>query len=42
VQGSLRELEALTDEEVELQRGNVVKVLKLVTDEILLVELVKS
>lgn len=42
VQGALRELEALTDESIELQHGNVVKVVKLVTDEILLVELVKS
>mgnify|MGYP000745772747 CR=1 FL=1 len=42
VQGSLRELEALTDEDFDLQRGNVVKVVKLVTDELLLVELVKS
>ncbi len=41
VQGSLRELEALTDEEVDLQSGNVIKVVKLVTDDLLLVELVK-
>lgn len=42
VQGSLRELEALTDELEDLQRGNVIRVTKVVSDEILLVEKVTS
>lgn len=42
VQGSLRELEALTDEDFDLQSGNVIKVLDVVSAEILLVEKLKS
>ena len=42
VQGSLRELEALTDESFDLQSGNVIKVLEVVSDEILLVEKFKK
>lgn len=38
VQGSLRELEALTDEKEDLQSGNVIKVTAIISDEILLVE----
>jgi hypothetical protein len=38
VQGSLRELEALTDEEDELQTGTIVRVTEIVSAEILLVE----
>ncbi len=38
VQGSLRELDALTDESTDLVQGNMVKVKSLVSDEILLVE----
>ncbi len=37
VQGSLRELEALTDDEIDLERGNVVKVIEVISDELLLV-----
>ena len=42
VQGSLRELEALTDEKFDLQSGNVIKVVAVVSDEILLVEKFKN
>jgi membrane protein implicated in regulation of membrane protease activity len=38
VQGSLRELEAITDEPVELKTGSMVKVTEIVSAEILLVE----
>ena len=38
VQGSLRELEALTDEEKDLPTGTVVKVKEIVSTELLLVE----
>ena len=38
VQGSLRELEAITDEEEELKTGSMVKVTEIVSAEILLVE----
>jgi len=38
VQGSLRELEAITDEEEELKTGAMVKVIEIVSAEILLVE----
>ena len=38
VQGSLRELEAITDEEEDLKTGSMVKVTKIVSAEILLVE----
>ena len=38
VQGSLRELEAITDEEEDLKTGTMVKVTKIVSAEILLVE----
>lgn len=37
VQGSLRELEAITDNEFDLQRGNVIKVIEVISDELLLV-----
>jgi len=42
VQGSLRELEALTDENFDLESGSVIKVLAVVSDEILLVEKFKK
>ena len=42
VQGSLRELEAITDEDVDLTQGNVVKVLEVVSGELLLVEKLKK
>jgi len=42
VQGSLRELEALTDEPEDLQRGAVIKVIEIINDEILLVEKLKK
>ncbi len=42
VQGSLRELEALTDEDEDLQRANVIRVIKVVSDEIVLVEKVRG
>jgi len=38
VQGSLRELEAITDNEEELKTGTMVKVIKIVSAELLLVE----
>ncbi|WP_117880008.1 hypothetical protein [Aureibaculum luteum] len=38
VQGSLRELEALTDENIDLATGTVVKVIEIVSAELLLVE----
>ena len=38
VQGSLRELEAITDEPEELKTGSMVKVTEIVSAEILLVE----
>lgn len=38
VQGSLRELEALTDEDEDLNTGTVVKVLEIISAELLLVE----
>jgi len=38
VQGSLRELEALTDSDEELKTGTVVKVIKIISAELLLVE----
>ncbi len=38
VQGSLRELEAITDAEDELKTNTIIKVLEVVSDEILLVE----
>ncbi len=38
VQGSLRELDAITDEEQELKTNSMVKVVKIVSSEILLVE----
>ena len=38
VQGSLRELEAITDNEEELKTGTMVKVTKIVSAELLLVE----
>lgn len=41
VQGSLRELEAITDEEVDLTQGNMVKVLEVISGELLLVEKLK-
>jgi membrane protein implicated in regulation of membrane protease activity len=42
VQGSLRELEAITDEDVDLTQGNVVKVLEVVSGELLLIEKLKK
>lgn len=42
VQGSLRELEALTDENEDLLSGNVIKVISVISDEILLVEKLKK
>lgn len=42
VQGSLRELDAITDEDVDLTQGNVVKVLEVVSGELLLVEKLKK
>ena len=42
VQGSKRELSALTDEEVDLTQGNVIKVTAVVSGEILLVEKLKK
>lgn len=42
VQGSLRELEAITDEEENLTQGNMVRVTELVTAEMLLVEKLKK
>jgi hypothetical protein len=42
VQGSLRELEALTDEKEDLKSGNVIKVIAIISDEILLVEKFKN
>lgn len=42
VQGSLRELEALTDEPEDLVQGNVVSVLEVISGELLLVEKTKK
>lgn len=42
VQGSLRELDAITDEDVDLTQGNVVKVVEVVSGELLLVEKLKK
>ena len=42
VQGSLRELEAITDDSEDLKQGNVVKVLEVVSGELLLVEKIKK
>ncbi|MFT4601339.1 MAG: hypothetical protein ACI857_001519 [Arenicella sp.] len=42
VQGSLRELEALSDEEEDLKQGNVVKVLEVISGELLLIEKLKK
>ncbi len=42
VQGSLRELEALTDEKEDLQTGAVVKVTKIISAELLLVEILSK
>jgi hypothetical protein len=39
VQGSLRELEAITDSEEELKTKSLVKVIEVVSDELLLVEI---
>ena len=38
VQGSLRELEAITDNNEELKTNTIIKVLEVVSDELLLVE----
>jgi len=40
--GSLRELEAITDENEDLTQGNVIKVLEVVSGELLLVEKLKK
>nr|WP_298792689.1 hypothetical protein [uncultured Allomuricauda sp.] len=42
VQGTLRELEALTDEDVDLKQGNVVKVNKVTDNGILIVKLLNK
>ncbi|MEO9532226.1 MAG: hypothetical protein ABJG68_10955 [Crocinitomicaceae bacterium] len=42
VQGSLRELEALTDHDDDLVQGNVIKVTEIVSGELLLVEKLKK
>jgi len=42
VQGALRELDALTDEDEDLVHGNVVKVLKVISGELLLVAKLKK
>ena len=42
VQGSLRELEALTDEDSDLTQGNVVKVIEVISGDKLLVEKLKK
>ena len=42
VQGSLRELEALTDENINLTQGNVVKVKDVTDNGILIVELLNK
>jgi hypothetical protein len=42
VQGSLRELEALTDDEEDLIQGNVIKVKEIVSGELLLIEKFKK
>lgn len=42
VQGSLRELEAITDEKEDLVQGNVIKVLEVVSGELLLIEKLKK
>jgi hypothetical protein len=42
VQGSLRELEAITDDDEDLTQGNVIKVLEVVSGELLLVEKLKK
>ena len=41
VQGNLRELEAITDEDEELVMGNVIKVVQVINDQLLLVEKLK-
>jgi len=42
VQGSLRELEAITDETSDLKQGDVIKVIEVVSSEILLIEKLKK
>ena len=42
VQGSLRELDAISDEDVDLTQGNMVKVLEVISGELLLVEKLKK
>ncbi len=42
VQGSLRELDAISDEEVDLVQGNMVKVTEVISGELLLVEKLKK
>ena len=42
VQGSLRELDAISDEEEKLVHGNVVKVIEVISGELLLVEKLKK
>ena len=42
VQGSLRELEALTDEEITIPTGTVIKVVEVVSAELLLVEILSK
>lgn len=42
VQGSLRELDAITDEDEDLTQGNMIKVLEVVSGELLLVEKLKK
>ena len=42
VQGTLRELEAITDEDEDLVQGNVIKVTQVVSGELLLVEKLKK
>ena len=42
VQGTLRELDAITDEDEDLTQGNVVKVLEVVSGELLLVGKLKK
>jgi hypothetical protein len=38
VQGSLRELEALTDSDIDLPTGSIIKVVEVISAELLLVE----
>lgn len=42
VQGSMRELDAMTDEDFDLKQGDIVKVIEVVSGEILLVEKIKK